>query len=78
MDELCDRIYENLETDHENIEFDLRALRLMEILSNKGISLRNEVRRKFSLFLFEIDVLIHDGRESGDPSSPKLCSKRMA
>jgi hypothetical protein len=41
MDELCDRVYENLETDHENIEFDLRALRLMEILSNKGISLRN-------------------------------------
>jgi hypothetical protein len=78
MDELCDRIYENLETDHENIEFDLRALRLMEILSNKGISLRNAVRMKLPRFLFEIDVSIHDGRESGDPSSPKICSKRMA
>ncbi len=77
MDELFDRIYENLETDHEYIEFGLRALRLMEILSNKGISLRNEVRMKLPLFLFEIDVLIHDGRESGDPSSPKICSKRM-
>ncbi len=78
MDELFDRVYENLETDDEHTEFDLRAFRLREILSNKGVSLRNEVRRKFSLFLFEIDVLIHDGREPGDPSSPKLCSKRMA
>ena len=48
MDELCDRIYENLETDHENIEFDLRALRLMEILSNKGISLRRKSREELA------------------------------
>ncbi len=78
MDELFARIYENLETDEEHTEFDLRAFRLREILSNKGVSLRNQVRMKFSLFLFEIDALIHDGRDSGDPSSPKICSKRMA
>ena len=41
MDELFDRIYENLETDNEHIEFNLRAFRWREILSNKGISLRN-------------------------------------
>ncbi len=78
MDELFDQIYENLETDNEHTEFDLRAFRLREILSNKGISLRNEVQMKFPLFLFEIDVLIHDGRELGDPFSPKICSKSMA
>ena len=54
MDELFDRIYENLETDHEYIEFDLRAFRLMEILSNKGISLRNEVRMKFHFFFSKL------------------------
>ena len=45
MDELFDRIYENLETDNEHIEFDLRAFRLREILSNKGISLRNFIEQ---------------------------------
>jgi hypothetical protein len=45
MDELFDRIYENLETDNEHIEFDLRAFRLREILSNKGISLCNFIEQ---------------------------------
>ena len=78
MEELFDRIYENLETDDEHNEFNRRAFRLTEILSNKGISPRDKVGMKFPLFLFEIDVLMIHGRESRDPSSPKLCSKRMA
>jgi hypothetical protein len=45
MDEIFYRIYENLETDNDHIEFDLRAFRLREILSNKGISLRNFIEQ---------------------------------
>ncbi len=79
MEELFDRIYENLETNDEHNEFNRRAFRLTEISSSKGISPRDKVGMKFPLFLFEIDVLmIDDGRESRDPYSPKLWSKRMA
>jgi hypothetical protein len=45
MDEIFDRIYENLEIDNDYIEFDLRAFRLRGILSNKGISLRNFIEQ---------------------------------
>jgi hypothetical protein len=43
MEHLYDWIYENLETDDEHTEFNRRAFRLMEILSNKGMSLRDQV-----------------------------------
>ncbi len=36
MDELFYRIYENLETDNEHIEFDLRAFRLREIYRTRA------------------------------------------
>jgi hypothetical protein len=52
MEELLDSIYENLETDDEHNEFNRRAFRLMEILSNKGLSLSDQVRMNFNEMSF--------------------------
>uniref|UniRef100_A0A7S0QMX2 Uncharacterized protein n=1 Tax=Cryptomonas curvata TaxID=233186 RepID=A0A7S0QMX2_9CRYP len=48
MEKLVDWIYRNLKTDDEHNEFNRRATRLMEILSDKGLSLDDQrLRRLF-------------------------------